>query len=107
VVAAPEQIVIVNGAAEGIDLLARLLARRGARHGVSAAAELILIWGTISPNPDRVPTMIILPFIYGGFGMAVGALMVWLSVLTGRSLHRLSTRGTGDIQGHALEEGLR
>jgi GntR family transcriptional regulator/MocR family aminotransferase len=31
VVAAPEQIVIVNGAAQGIDLLARLLARRGAR----------------------------------------------------------------------------
>jgi GntR family transcriptional regulator / MocR family aminotransferase len=31
VVAAPEQIVVVNGAAQGIDLLARLLARRGAR----------------------------------------------------------------------------
>jgi GntR family transcriptional regulator / MocR family aminotransferase len=31
VVSAPEQIVIVNGAAQGIDLLARLLARRGAR----------------------------------------------------------------------------
>ena len=31
VVAAPEQIVVVSGAAQGIDLLARLLARRGAR----------------------------------------------------------------------------
>jgi GntR family transcriptional regulator/MocR family aminotransferase len=31
VVAAPQQIVIVSGAAQGIDLLARLLARRGAR----------------------------------------------------------------------------
>jgi len=31
VVAGPEDIVIVNGAAQGIDLLARLLARRGAR----------------------------------------------------------------------------
>jgi GntR family transcriptional regulator / MocR family aminotransferase len=31
VVATPEQIVIVNGAAQGVDLLVRLLARRGAR----------------------------------------------------------------------------
>jgi len=31
VVAAPEQIVIVNGAAQGIDMLGRLLTRRGAR----------------------------------------------------------------------------
>jgi GntR family transcriptional regulator / MocR family aminotransferase len=31
IVAAPEQIVVVNGAAQGIDLLARILARRGAR----------------------------------------------------------------------------